>query len=221
MRVYCDFDGTVTTTDTTDLVLAALAAPQWRLVEDDWLAGRISAAECMRRQIALIRGDRPALERLLSTVTLRPGLPEFVAWCMRHTIPLAIVSDGVDAFIHSILAHHGLAHLPMVANRLRESGRRWYLDQPWSVPGCTAGSGVCKCAILSPAASSDKPIVYVGDGRSDFCPALRAEVVFARSSLAEYLAQQNRSFWRFETFHDVAAVLQRLRDRLHSVAGVM
>jgi 2,3-diketo-5-methylthio-1-phosphopentane phosphatase len=220
MRIYCDFDGTVTTADTTDLVLAALAAPQWRLVEDDWLAGRISAAECMRRQVSLIRGDRPTLERVLRTVTLRQGLPEFVGWCARQAIPFTIVSDGIDAFIHSILARHGLAHLPVVANRLAASGPRWRLSQPWSTPGCAAGSGVCKCSVLGPSTPDQEPTVYIGDGRSDFCAASRVGMVFARGSLVEHLAQQNRPFWRFETFHEIAAVLQRLRDRPFSIAGV-
>ena len=44
MRIICDFDGTITRQDSTDLVLEALADPAWRELQADWLAGRLSGA---------------------------------------------------------------------------------------------------------------------------------------------------------------------------------
>ena len=56
MHVFCDFDGTVSTVDTTDRVLSRLALSAWEDLEADWLAGRMDAAACMRGQIALVQG---------------------------------------------------------------------------------------------------------------------------------------------------------------------
>jgi len=115
MRIICDFDGTITRQDSTDLVLEALAAPDWRRLQDDWLAGRLSGADCMRRQVALIGGSDAQLDAVLDRVELDPGFADFVAWCEARGLPLGIVSDGVDYFIARILARHGLQRA-MAAN---------------------------------------------------------------------------------------------------------
>lgn len=208
MRVICDFDGTITRRDTTDLVLETLADPAWRDAEEDWVAGRITAATCMRMQVALIGGSAADLDALLDTVELDPGFIAFVAWCDEHGLPVSIVSDGVDHFITRILARHGLAHLPVVANRLAGEAGAWVLKQPWGRDGCAAGSGVCKCAALG--AWSDgppPPTVYVGDGRSDFCVSHRADLLFAKGALADYATARAQPFIPFDTFDDVTAAL--------------
>ncbi len=169
MRIYCDFDGTIATIDTTDRVLGQLAAPAWEDLEARWVRGDITAAQCMREQIALIGGDDDALNAVLDRIDIRPGFAELVAWCRRNDVELTVVSDGVDRFIERILDRHGLSGLPIVANHLvgdAIAGRR--LEQPYSRTGCAAGSGVCKCQVLS-ASADDGPIVFIGDGRSDVC----------------------------------------------------
>jgi 2,3-diketo-5-methylthio-1-phosphopentane phosphatase len=209
MYVFCDFDGTITTVDTTDRVLGRLAAPAWEAIEADWRAGRIDAATCMRRQIALIEGDDAALDAVLDEIELDPGFCDFAAWCAAHEIPLAVVSDGVDYFIQRILARRGLGALPVVSNRLAgEAGAR-RLAQPHRREGCAAGAGVCKCAATSGrlAETERRMLVYVGDGRSDFCVSARADLLFAKDELAAYAAGRGQAHHVFETFHDVTAVL--------------
>ena len=209
MRIICDFDGTISRRDTTDLVLEQLAHPAWRDIEDDWLAGRITAAACMRAQVALIGGSAEDLDALLDTVELDPGFVAFVAWCDAEGLPVSVVSDGVDHFITRILARHGLGHLPVVSNRLAGEPGAWSLEQPWGREGCAAGSGVCKCAALG-LSSDDAPpplTVYVGDGRSDFCVSGRADLLFAKDALAEYAAARAQPFIPFETFDDVVRAL--------------
>jgi 2,3-diketo-5-methylthio-1-phosphopentane phosphatase len=208
MRVICDFDGTITLNDTTDCVLEALADPEWIRIEAQWLAREISAAECMRRQIALIRSSDEELDTVLDQVELDPGFPGFVDWCEARAIPLQVVSDGVDRFIRRILARHGLSHLPVVANRLVGRAPKRRLAQPWARSGCAAGSGVCKCAQAQPALKST--LVYVGDGRSDFCVSARADILFAKGELAAYAAERGQRFLPFETFDDVTRELALL-----------
>lgn len=209
MHVFCDFDGTITTVDTTDRVLSRLAAPAWEALEADWRAGRISAAACMKGQVALIEGDDAALDAVLDEIELAEGFTEFVAWCESHAIPLAVVSDGVDHFIKRILSRHGAGSLPVVSNRLtgRPGARR--LSQPHRREGCAAGAGVCKCeATARRLGQGLRPtVVYIGDGRSDFCVSARADVLFARDELAAYAAGRGQPHHAFTTFHDVTAVL--------------
>lgn len=209
MHVFCDFDGTISTVDTTDRVLSRLAAPAWEELETDWRAGRIDAAVCMKRQVALIEGDDAALDAVLDAVELAEGFTDFVAWCATHGIPLAVVSDGVDYFIRRILGRHGVGNLPVVSNRLGGGAGARRLSQPHRREGCAAGAGVCKCeATAKRLGPGLRPsLVYIGDGRSDFCVSARADILFAKDELAAYAAGRGQAHHPFHTFHDVTAVL--------------
>ena len=218
MQVFCDFDGTISVVDTTDRVLSRLAASEWESLEADWLAGRIDAATCMRRQVALIDGCDADLDAVLDEIGIDPGFPAFAAWCADHAVPLTIVSDGVDYFIRRILERHGLAGLPIVSNRLAgEAGAR-RLAQPHRREGCAAGAGVCKCEAAMARSARSQTLVYVGDGRSDFCVSHRADLLFAKSGLAAYAAGRGQPHHVFETFHDITATLAPMVEARRATA---
>jgi 2,3-diketo-5-methylthio-1-phosphopentane phosphatase len=218
MQVFCDFDGTVSVVDTTDLVLERLAAPEWADLEADWLAGRIDAAACMRGQVALIGASEAELDAVLDTVPLDPGFPAFAAWCADNSVPLTIVSDGVDRFIRRILARHGLARLPVVSNVLAGTAGARRLEQPHARQGCAAGAGVCKCEAAAGRIGSAEMLVYVGDGRSDFCVSHRADLLFAKGALADYVRGRGEPHHPFETFHDITATLAPLVEARRAAA---
>jgi len=218
MQVFCDFDGTVSVVDTTDRVLSRLAAPEWEALEADWLAGRIDAAACMRGQIALIRGSDAELEAMLDAVEIDPGFPAFAAWCADHAVPLTIVSDGVDRFIRRILDRHGLAGLPIVSNELAGDPDARRLAQPHRRAGCAAGAGVCKCEAAAGRMGPAQTLVYIGDGRSDFCVSHRADILFAKGALADYAAGRGETHHPFATFHDVTATLSGLVEARRATA---
>lgn len=212
MFVFCDFDGTITTRDSTVRVLERLAAPAWEVLEEDWRAGRIDAAACMRGQIALIGGDDAALDAVLDEVELDPGFDEFAAWCADRGVPLTVVSDGVDYFIRRILARHGHGDLPVVSNRLGGQAGARSLSHPHQREGCAAKAGTCKCAATH-GHLDGRPksvMVYIGDGRSDFCVSASADVLFAKGDLASYAASRGQDFHAFMTFHDIKSRLSSI-----------
>jgi 2-hydroxy-3-keto-5-methylthiopentenyl-1-phosphate phosphatase len=62
------------------------------------------------------------------------------------------------------------------------------------------------------------PLVYIGDGRSDFCIAEEADLLFARSVLARHCVDNGLPFVAFETFSDVQRYLfLRQQDARYSV----
>ena len=219
MRIICDFDGTVTRQDGTDLVLEALAAPEWRGLQDEWTAGRLLGADCMVGQVALIGGSDAELDATLDRVDLDPDFPDFVDWCEGLGFPISIVSDGVDRFIARILARHGLERLHVTANRLAgEAGAR-RLELPWRRSDCAAGSGVCKCAAAAIGQAANVPTVYIGDGRSDFCVSAGADILFAKGALAEHAATRGRPYYPFVTFADVRRRLASLVEACTAAPG--
>ena len=43
LSISCDFDGTITRSDTVDAILEQFALPQWTDVEAEWAAGKIGS----------------------------------------------------------------------------------------------------------------------------------------------------------------------------------
>ena len=208
MIFIIDFDGTLAKQDTVDALLERFAPATWEAVESEWLAGRISAVECMQQQIRMIKADRITLEGFFRDIQLDPHFDAFQQHVSQFAT-LAVVSDGLDHAIKVALQHNGLAHLPVHANHLHFLDDGADISFPHRNPSCNAGNGVCKCAVAQNyAATLGRPIVLVGDGKSDACLAHHADVVFAKGSLIDYCTQQNITHYPFQTFADVMSVVR-------------
>ena len=71
--VFTDFDGTITQLDVTDEILAQLAHPSWREVEQEWTRGLIGSRECLERQIALVDASAEEFDALIDAVPIDPA----------------------------------------------------------------------------------------------------------------------------------------------------
>lgn len=184
-QAIVDFDGTITRQDTTDQILERYADPAWEAVEAEWVQGKIGSAECMRRQIELLRVTPATLDAFAAQIEIDWGFLSFVRHCGRLNVPLTVVSDGLDRIIRVVLARVGLGWLPVVANRLEWTGEdRWQLTPPVANRRQGCKSGTCKCAI---ADNPFRPMtLLVGDGKSDQCVAGEADLVFAKRGLIAY-----------------------------------
>ncbi|GLI24746.1 2,3-diketo-5-methylthio-1-phosphopentane phosphatase [Xanthobacter flavus] len=206
-QAIVDFDGTISREDTTDRVLERFAAPGWEAIEAEWHAGLIGSRACMARQVDLLRVSPDALDTFAATLEIDRGFPEFVRLCGRHAIPLTIVSDGLDRTIRTVMARAGLGPIPVVANELRwMGGDRWRLLSPHAATGGACASGTCKCRV---AAQLARPLnLLVGDGRSDFCIAGEADLVFAKASLVAHCVQAGIPHHPIADFADASAHLE-------------
>jgi len=211
LNIICDFDGTITPLDTTDLILSRFAPPQWEEVEQQWVSGRISSRECMYRQVDMLKVTREELNGLLDEIPLTPGFEAFAVFAENYGLKPLIVSDGLDYVIRRILAARRLQSLPVVANRLAFTARGFELEFPYSRSTC--GSGVCKCA----AAEGPGPMILIGDGRSDLCLADRADFVLARRGqlLERHCLANGRPFAGYQNFYDVIGFFEKIINQPH------
>jgi 2,3-diketo-5-methylthio-1-phosphopentane phosphatase len=204
-RLLVDFDGTIASVDTTDLLLERFAAPAWQDIEEDWKAGRIGSRECMVRQIDLVRASRSEMDDFVAGIEIDPGFPSFVALCARLGHSLAVVSHGLDCTVEAVLRRHGL-ELPYSANHLQWCGEdRWRLTFPHARSDCRALSGNCKCNFT--AGAPREVSIVVGDGRSDFCVAGRADLVLAKGALLEHCIQADLPHFAFADFAEATDIL--------------
>ncbi len=141
------------------------ARPEWREIEDQWTNGRITAAQCMRRQIQLLQAKHEDIDAFLDTIEIDSAFGAFKAFCEENGLSLTIVSDGVDHFIRRVLAKHGLEDIQIIANKLISRPHActmpdFDLGFPFKSAACAAGAGVCKCAQVRPSGNH----IYIGDG---------------------------------------------------------
>jgi 2,3-diketo-5-methylthio-1-phosphopentane phosphatase len=205
VRIFVDFDGTISLEDTTDVVLERFADPSWQKVESEWRAGHIGSRECMKRQVELIRATPEELDTLCEEIPLDPHFPDLVALCRQKDIPVTVVSDGLDRTITRMLSRFDI-DVPVLANKLIYLGdRRWTLEFPYADAGCEAGAGNCKCLALTKKPHTLR--ILIGDGRSDFCASETADLVLAKSALVEHCQANGVPFIVFGNFAGATPLL--------------
>jgi len=210
VEIYCDFDGTITRGDTIDVLLEHLADPSWQQIEKRWVNGEIGSRECMRLQVPLIKGGWKAIETVLDHVQIDPSFPKFATWCRQNGVSLKVVSDGIDKVIHHILRREKIHVDNVWANHLIEhDGGQLELTFPHAPQIASCGSGLCKCKILS-SGSNRYARVVIGDGRSDFCWAADADVVFAKKSLLKHCRETGIKATPYEDFYSIRSAIQEM-----------
>jgi 2-hydroxy-3-keto-5-methylthiopentenyl-1-phosphate phosphatase len=204
-RLLVDFDGTIASVDTTDHLLARFAAPSWRDIEEDWKAGRIGSRECMVRQIDLVRASQTEMDEFVAGIEIDTEFPAFAELCARLGHSITVVSDGLDRMVEVVLRRHGL-ELPYYANHLEWCGDdRWRLAFPHARSDCQSLSGTCKCNFVADAPRELS--IVVGDGRSDFCIAGRADLVLAKGALLDHCIENDLPHVAFADFGDATEIL--------------
>ncbi len=212
IQVFSDFDGTITTRDTVDVLLSELADPEWEQIEEEWVAGKIGSRECMARQVPLIRGGWKKVQELLDTLQITEGAATFVEWCRSKNIPFVVVSDGLDKVIEYILRKNGIYADRIFANHLIESSSGEFSLQASARPrlaGCQ--SGVCKCQLVGQPGYRMVRVV-IGDGRSDFCWSKEADLLYAKYKLIDHCQEEGIAYNAFDTFNDIRVSLSGVSE---------
>jgi len=207
MIFVVDFDGTLSVGDTVDSMLERFADPEWKTVEQEWLDGKITAVQCMQKQLRMVRADRVSLENFFRAIQLDSGFLAFYKHVSRFA-ELAIVSDGLGHAIKVAMKNAALPDIPVFANKLHFVSNGIDISWPYMNTACTAGNGVCKCAVARDISGDKKLIVLIGDGKSDACLAHKADVVFAKGSLITHCEANGIAHYKFQTFTDVLSEIK-------------
>jgi 2-hydroxy-3-keto-5-methylthiopentenyl-1-phosphate phosphatase len=172
----------------------------------------------MVRQIDLVRASPSQMDGFIRTVRIDPGFGGFVKLFRRLGHALIVVSDGLDRTIRTVLDRHDL-DVPYFANHLQWRGDdRWRLTFPHSKSACKTLSGNCKCSF---AEGGPRELnILIGDGRSDFCLAERADLVLAKDSLLKHCRNAGLPHIAFANFDDARQLLAGwLEERVGATAG--
>jgi 2-hydroxy-3-keto-5-methylthiopentenyl-1-phosphate phosphatase len=205
---FCDFDGTITREDVIDRILEEFADPMWMEIEQSWVKGEIGSRDCLAMQTKLIKAKKQDLLDFVKGIEIDPTFIDFARYCKSKSFDLIILSDGIDLFINSILNRYGLRNIRVYANSLRSPSEGYEMFFPYFRKDCLSRSGVCKCKIMEELSGPDEINILVGDGRSDFCIARKANLTFAKSSLLDFCRTEKIPHMEHRKFGDITEWLK-------------
>ena len=214
VRVFSDFDGTISEPDTLGFLCARLGAGPGHYDETGRLldAGALTLREGVARDIGTLRVPfAEAARELRAHIAIDPGFAPFARWCAAERIPLTVLSAGFAEIIALFLAPSDFPDLEVCANRFRPG--TWECIFRDNSP-----FGHDKAAAIRAARREGcRLTVFVGDGISDCDAAAAADLVFARRGhrLAEHCRHHGIACEEFTSFRDVH---ERLRAVLRPAA---
>ena len=185
--VFFDFDNTITRFDVIDDMLERFSMDdRWIALENKWKKGRIGSRECLKGQVEGIRISRKGLDSYLHRVKLDPHFKKILGLLRSKNVKTVILSDNFDYILKTVLKVNGVNGLRIYSNKVKVANDRLMPSFPLAKKNCNGTCGHCKDTSMHRVAGKGDTLVYIGDGRSDICPAKSADIVFAKDALLDY-----------------------------------
>ena len=198
-----DFDGTITERDTQDGLLEKYAPEAYVEAERGLSEGRLTLRECMEQEFAAVRGDHDAIvAETVAAARVRPGFGEFVEAIEAAGNRLVVVSGGFESVIRPVLERAGAGHLQVISHEFRITPEGTTIEF-MADADCDVCGEECKRAVVRELRDGYATVVYIGDGYSDRCAAMDADVRFARRGLARFLDDAGADFAWFTDFERI------------------
>lgn len=209
--VFFDFDNTIATCDVFDDMLLHFGVdPAWQDLEAKWKAGKIGSRQCLEGQIKCMNVPRERLDKYLSRIKLDPYFKKILQLLAKYGIAPSIVSDNFDYMLKRILKQRDI-NITVYANHARLRHARLIPSFPHTDKKCPACAH-CKKKNLLSYSGKNSIILYIGDGRSDRCPAKYADIVFAKGYLLKFCKEEKLPYIAFKTLKDVYNCLRGAFD---------
>ncbi|MFZ3356360.1 MAG: HAD-IB family phosphatase [Thermoplasmata archaeon] len=220
-RIFLDFDGTLVETNVAVDLVERYADDGVRVaheVDEQLHRGEITLRQAWERQAALLPWDRvPEMtEFVVREIPLRVGARELIELLRKHSVPVVVLSGGLDFYIRAVLDREGLEYPFLSDTSSRGPHGQLKVEHPHGHATCRQ-CGICKAqAIGLPLPVADRTI-FIGDGSTDRFAAEVADIVFARRRLLGYCQAQGIECYPFEDFHPV---ISRLRAWLEGTEPI-
>ncbi|HHO76208.1 MAG TPA: phosphoserine phosphatase [Deltaproteobacteria bacterium] len=201
---FIDFDGTITTDDTASVMIKAFVAetdyPAIMQISSLWEKRQISTKQCANRAFQYINADMNSMIELLDTITIDEGFVQFLDICTRSGDKAYVLSDGFDLCIQTVFKKYAI-DIPFYANSMvYDNG--FTIVCPHANPQC-GHCGVCKTSLMQSIKKASSRSIYIGDGYSDTCPVMHADMVFAKEPLYTMCTDKGIEALRFSSFEEI------------------
>lgn len=192
---FADFDGTITTSDTTVLLIDKYGLGRERRMEldRDVLNGRVNfrdAFEEMMNSVTLPFDE--CMQILADNIEIDIGFKDFYTWARENNVPIVILSSGIDLIIRALLDKFlGTGwDIQILSNSIQpREGKSVNEEGGWmtsfhddSIYGHDKSIEIRKYSSLPNAPT----LFYAGDGISDLTAAQETDLLFAKAGTSEF-----------------------------------
>lgn len=198
--IFADFDGTITKKDTCDTMTEVFARDGWKELLKLWEEKKLSTEQCVNMIFDLYDANLEDVKKLLDTIEIDDYFKRFISYCRGKGYRIYILSDGYDFNIETIFKKYDI-DLPYFANHVTY-GSKFRIECPNRSSSCSI-CGTCKLELMKKLKSDDEQAVYIGDGYSDTCPAMNADIVFAKNVLYKVCTEKGIDAVPYASFRDI------------------
>ncbi len=210
IRIFCDFDGTITIKDLGDEIFKKFG--QFEPFHSQLVSGEINIIEYWNKIVPTLSGTKESeIEQLALNSDIDSYFEKFIKICSGYKYELSIISDGFSSYINPILKSLRAEKISVFCNKIDFSGKPKPVFYGAS-ESCKCLCASCKRNVIINNSDDTDIIVFIGDGYSDFCAAEHSDIIFAKKNLAEYCSKNRIPFYNYKTFFDI----NKIFDNLHS-----
>ena len=203
--VFCDFDGTITTIETFSSMLRIFNPDLSQQIIPQMYNRQITLREGVRRLVESIPSQSyQSILEYAKNQSIRPGLLEFLEYLKTKNIPFVIVSGGLRGMIEVVLKKYSLEHLVAGIYSLEVDTTDQYLKVYSAFE--EGDELVAKVEVMRQFVAQET--IVIGDSVTDINMSLKADIVFARDRLIDYLEGEQVSFRLWEDFFDILKNLE-------------
>lgn len=205
--LFIDFDFTITTDDVGNRFYTYFSNGQNEPLVKKWLNRTLSSFECLTEEAGLCRGTSQEFIEYVNRFEIDAGFFKLLKYCQDSSIPLTVLSDGLDFYIDEVFKKYDLKDVPYYANHAVIGDGGLKIELPFWNPDCPA-CGNCKGEHIRRINQDGHTVIYIGDGFSDLCGVKEADLVFAKDDLAHYLKEENKDYIEFKNLTEVTEKLR-------------
>lgn len=214
LKVFIDFDGTITQEDVGDGIFREFGSR--KVVDEiieDLLNDRISAKDCWIDLCNSVENvSENKLNSFIDGIKIDPSFPAFIEFCRSNNIEHYILSDGFDYYISRILQRENLGEVKYYSNILMIKDNKLVPSFPYSDIEFPSSAN-CKRNHIINHSADDEFTVFIGDGNSDKYTIGFCDFIFAKDDLLKFCERQRITYYPFSSFSDVTAVMKQLLSK--------
>lgn len=208
--IQCDFDGTITESDVSFVILDNFAEGNWRLLLDDYKTGKISVNTLNIKAFAMVKAGKNKLQKAaLDGVKVRAGFKELINYCHERDFRLVIASNGMDFYIDAILKNIGIKDIEVFSGQTTFTSDG--IEAKYVGPQGKVLTDGFKDSIVRSFINDGYQVIYAGNGTSDISPAGQCYHIFATQDLLSHCRKTDLSYTAFNDCHEIIKGLDLLK----------